>query len=362
MAFTTNIDEALGDIADGIQIDKARMERMKSAYNHLVDVINADDEFFSQFNKKIEAYPQGSVALGTTIKPESGDEYDLDLVLHIRAQKGECSSEKLYNELKRVIVKRYGAKSEPKNRCVRINYAGDFHMDVLPGFSESSHSNVILIPDTNLSDWTISNPKDYAEWFKQTGRKIKLDEQALFSAEELNLKEFTNSLPLKQSVKLLKMYRNEFFKNDVKNRTPSVLLTTVAGIAYKSSPSIYKTIESFILTAQKMVDNGTLWCIKNPKEPRENFSERLNSKNFAKFNDFLQNLKEKWIEMKDKTLSEAQKEALFSGLFSMENFDAGFEHFSERMRNAKATRGDYSGLELLAESGSGFDRPYTYSR
>ncbi len=26
---------------------------------------------------------------------------------------------------------------EPKNRCLRLNYSGDFHMDILPGVQEN---------------------------------------------------------------------------------------------------------------------------------------------------------------------------------------------------------------------------------
>ena len=47
---------------------------------------------------------------------------------------------------------------ELKNRCIRLNYKGDFHMDILPGCQESNYDdNKIKIPDKQLGDWASSN-------------------------------------------------------------------------------------------------------------------------------------------------------------------------------------------------------------
>ena len=80
-----------------------------------------------------EVYPQGSMLLGTTVRPYGRSEYDLDLVcqLHWCAQQppltiydwvhGRMAANETYREI-----------LEKLKRCLRLNYAGSFHLDVLP--------------------------------------------------------------------------------------------------------------------------------------------------------------------------------------------------------------------------------------
>jgi hypothetical protein len=60
----------------------------------------------------------------------------------------------------------YGDILEEMNRCWRLNYAGQFHLDVLPAKPDSRIVKAILVPDKALKDWKESNPKGYTNWFR----------------------------------------------------------------------------------------------------------------------------------------------------------------------------------------------------
>jgi len=61
----------------------------------------------------------------------------------------------------------YASMLEAKNRCWRLIYAGDFHMDIIPAIPDLERGNTaILVPDREVTDWTKSDAKGYAVWFK----------------------------------------------------------------------------------------------------------------------------------------------------------------------------------------------------
>jgi hypothetical protein len=74
----TQLDDLLARIAEEIQLDDTRKERMKSAYKAIESLLNEDEGFFK--NAVFEIYPQGSVRIGTTVKPTGENEFDLDIV------------------------------------------------------------------------------------------------------------------------------------------------------------------------------------------------------------------------------------------------------------------------------------------
>lgn len=54
---------------------------MISAYKAVNDVFDKDEEFFKDYT--VNVYAQGSLLIGTTIKPLPGKEFDLDIVLKL---------------------------------------------------------------------------------------------------------------------------------------------------------------------------------------------------------------------------------------------------------------------------------------
>ncbi|HEY3388751.1 MAG TPA: nucleotidyltransferase, partial [Prolixibacteraceae bacterium] len=170
----TQIDDLLDRMAEGVQLDDTRYDRMKSSYESVKNWIENDMVFFNPYN--YDVYPHGSVRILTTVKPIGKDEFDLDIAVHLKSNTPH-SPQRVYSELKRCMdaySKKWGIKIEAKNRCIRLDYAGDYHMDILPGIQENVFDqNKIKVPDRELGDWVSSNPRGYGDWFMSKANLVK---------------------------------------------------------------------------------------------------------------------------------------------------------------------------------------------
>ena len=173
----TQMDDLLDKMAEDIQLDKTRYDRMVSCFEALKRWIEEDEKFFKPY--KYDVYPHGSVRLFTANKPLKNDEFDLDIAVHLKIVSNNFSPERIFSELKRRLEEheKYKAILEIKSRCLRLNYSGDFHMDILPGMQESPcDENKIIVPDRKLKDWVSSNPRGYANWFM---KRVNMVEESL---------------------------------------------------------------------------------------------------------------------------------------------------------------------------------------
>jgi hypothetical protein len=302
---TAQIDDLLARAAEKLQLDKTRREKIESSYISIQEVLENDPEFFN--SKSFEIYPQGSVRIGTTVKPLAKNEFDLDIVLHIRDDNYEQTNPiKVYNELKRVLKNdgRYEDKVESKTRCVRLKYAGDYHMDILPGCQEKiQNEDVIVIPDRELKEWLISNPRGYAKWFLEKAETIRLTllEKA-YSAEEIPADDFATKKPLQRAVQIIKRYRDLFFEKSPDYATSSIVLTTIAGELYQNQESIFETIDSIISQIKNKVNVSRTQRIKvlNPVNEEEDFTDKWEREPqyYSEFIRFSESLYESWQKLK----------------------------------------------------------------
>ena len=122
----TQLDDLLDKMAEALQLDDTRYDRMKTSYESVKNWIENDEVFFKPFN--YDVYPHGSVRILTTVKPFGKDEFDLDIAIHLKSNTPH-TPQRIYAELKRSMeayAKKHGLKIEAKNRCIRLDYAGVF--------------------------------------------------------------------------------------------------------------------------------------------------------------------------------------------------------------------------------------------
>lgn len=297
------LDDILDRMAEALQLDKTRYELMKQHYEAIKKWIETDEAFFKPF--KYELYPHGSVRTRTTVKPIGKDEFDLDIALHIKTNFKNHTPEKIYNELRRRLKEHalYSEKMELKNRCIRLNYAGDFHIDILPGIQENEwDENKLRVPDRALKTWVSSNPRGYAKWFleKTNVLKFSLLEKAL-RAENLPSNDYENKKPLQRGVQLIKRYRDIYFQKDDTYKTSSVVLTTIAGQFYNGEESIYLTVENIVnrilLHTRNM--SGRIKVV-NPVNADEDFTDKWEDEPgyYYAFKAFSEHLYKEWQELK----------------------------------------------------------------
>ena len=160
------LDDMLKRITEALQLNDSRRQLVEERYKSVSTYIETSPGLF--FNSNI--YAQGSYRLGTTVKPRQGEEYDLDFVVQINQDWRKESFADVYNTFKTLLKSdaRWKGLLIEKPRCIRLNYADEFHMDIIPTCTENrfGDKNRIMIPDKTEHRWVISNPEGYALWFE----------------------------------------------------------------------------------------------------------------------------------------------------------------------------------------------------
>ena len=311
LTYPAQASPLLEAIANTLDISESHYTQVVKLYESLGAWLERDESIVACYVPKI--YPQGSFLLGTVIKPISGKkEYDLDLVSELSLQKTEISQKKL-KYLVGTEIKSYAqannmnSRPEESRRCWTLNYADEaqFYVDILPaipdaeafklflesgGYSSSNWSDsAIAITDTTLSnysqiapDWSHSNPKGYAEWFRSRMKKrVSAIRKSLTRRKIDNLPEYKVKTPLQRAIQILKRHRDIWFdKNqsayDAKAKPSSIIITTLAAHAYYNEGDLQQTLLKILTQMPYYIeydDNGVS-LIRNPVNPLENFAAK----------------------------------------------------------------------------------------
>ncbi|HWB26303.1 MAG TPA: nucleotidyltransferase [Chitinophagaceae bacterium] len=308
-------EELLARIAESLQLDDTRKKRMEDAYQSISRLLNEDAGFFKDID--VDVYPQGSTAIGTTVKPLSGNEFDLDIVVHIKRLFIYYTPAEIYNALLKILSGdgRYKEKIEQKNRCVRLNYAGDFHMDILPGCIHlSGDAQKIKVPDRQRKDWTSTSPRGFIEWFMRIANSVvqpvlKGYYNSLLASvklraevEDLPKDEFYSKTPLQRAVQLIKRYRDIYFLDKPEFITSSIVLTTLMASHYRGENSIYLTIENVVARVineyNEAIRLHQRFKVYNPVNNEEVFTDSWTGKHYDVFYAFITDFYGKWITLK----------------------------------------------------------------
>lgn len=306
-------EELLARIAQELELNPSRKERMEQAYAKVLEVLKKDEVFFTDL--EIELYAQGSVRIKTTVRPLKKDDFDLDTVLHIYDVHDKYDPAKIYNALVRVIEADPFFKTicEKKDRCIRLNYQDDFHIDILPGCMVSLvDKERIAIPEKKLQSWSSGNPKGFASWFLDKSKSpetymLKTFSETLIKAEvdaePLPDDNLYDKTPLQRSVQLVKRYRDIYFENR-DNRVSSIVITTLMGMYYNGEESIYDTIDNILshikLGYDHAIQKGQRFKVLNPVDNQEDFTDSWTQANYDSFYAFIDDLYAKWERLKQK--------------------------------------------------------------
>ena len=346
------LDEILDLIGLSVQLTTAQFDRANTSYHAVAEWLQALDSPIQIYGPDI--FAQGSLRLDTTVRPLSHTEFDLDLVCLMQIS-DQVRPAVVYNLLlqrmrnhgtyKKIIIE--------MPRCIRLNYAGDFHLDIVPAVPDSTCSpgdTCIKIPDRSLKQWRDSNPKGYSTWFEGQSAKRLLVEKALRLSASANIEPLHDPVPaylkppLKLAVQLFKRWRDVTFQNQEHLAPSSIILTTLAGELYQGElhpTDTLVTILDGIYVQSLQVDQIELW---NPSNPKECITDRWKEnpemykafieavKNFrialhtlindGRYPDCLDNLQELFgklpVEKAFTSFAEHRKEASSSGRLLME--------------------------------------------
>lgn len=245
-------------------------------------------------------FAQGSFALGTTVRPLRGNEYDLDFIGHLQyAYPTTYTQQQIYDLFWRRLKAHdtYASMVEMMKRCVRVGYANEFHLDITPAVSNPAcQLGGLFVPDRKLDIWKDSNPKGYASWFTDIAAL-----QPRFSALSKSFTEgrhvalgTTEAVPdqramrgvLRRAVQVMKRHRDTYQEKNPQQAAYapiSIIITTLAAHAYELAvgQGVYDSefdLMHAVINLMPQYIEGPDWrgnyTVKNPTNAGENFADK----------------------------------------------------------------------------------------
>ena len=247
-------------LTNHVNINQSRLDKLNGHVAAVTTHLGRNLESF----EKVER--QGSYALRTIIKPKQNREYDADLLLFMTYQVGKEPSE-FINEVYECLRQHetYKEMACRKTRCVMVDYAGQFHLDIVPCVEISGQRYICNNKD---DDFEITDGNGYREWFNAKTR-----------ITNGNLKRVTRLL------KYLRDHKGNF-------TAPSILLTTLIGMHVEDNEGDdnYKTVPDTLKTVSNRIDdflqaNPLMPVIRNPVLPEETFIRHWDENKYRNFRD-----------------------------------------------------------------------------
>jgi len=329
----TKINGVLNTILEKIELPDSTYEKAEKRYKDLGDWLHRPESTCGNFDPHV--FSQGSFRLGTAIKPDPEEQYDLDMGCNLR--RGLDKTSITQKQLKHLIGyelelyrKARGIKEElaEKKRCWRLEYADglSFHMDIVPcvpesnagigllkkrmvensKFDESLAQNVsmLAVSITDNTDptyavvnenWRISNPEGYARWFEtrmKTARLVINEREMRFKASIDSLPYYQWKTPLQQVIQLLKRHRDTVFKSNEDSKPISVIITTLAAKSYKGESDLASALNTVLSEMDDHI-SAQVPLIPNPVNPAEDFADKWYDEKLAQYR--LQENFYKWL-------------------------------------------------------------------
>lgn len=241
-----------------VNLNQSRLDTLQKKVDAIESFVEADATFSDMF---LDVIPTGSWAHRMIIRPVcADDEFDADILLYVEEQDGwqpKDYIEKLYSSFHNSGA--YGSCAQRKTRCVRIDYTGDFHVDVVP-YLERGGDNVI----TNRAEpkdegrFEVSHPEAFSEW---------IDERQRVTSGTF--------IKVVRLIKYLRDYKNTF-------TCVSIILTTLLGdevneIEASYSPALYADIPSALVTLLGKLASSlpvSMPAVMDPAGSGDNFTDR----------------------------------------------------------------------------------------
>ena len=295
---SVELDLLLHEVGKALQLTDSRHANAEDKYNTVGRWLSQPNSPLACYRPEI--YPQGSMLLQTTIQPLLRDEYDLDLVCLLNLDYLSVDPMAIYDAVAERLRAHdvYRKKLELLKRCLRLRYAGEFHLDILPACPDTSRGGTcIWVPDRERKAWTASNPKGYAAWLNARAAAVraglgKRDTEPVPANEDAAAK-----APLKLAVQLVKRHRDIRFDSNEEGPR-SIVLTTLAGHHYQGQELVSGSISSILDGIVAQIENTpTILQVPNPTNSAENFGDAWTWHSYKLFVDFIYRFREQFRQL-----------------------------------------------------------------
>lgn len=280
-------------ICEDLEPTKHQFERARSAYEAIAGwIAGSDDPLLAS----TDVYLHGSAGLGTTIRPIGLMEFDIDIICLLLGVGSDVDPARVKAAVGRRLREHgnYAQMLKEKKRCWRLNYAGEFHLDISPTITNSSCWNGgELVPDKALKSWHPTNPSGFRELFrKRAALQPRIVGRLSDTRSRADAEPFPASLTLNEVlnrvVQILKRHRDLYFLSVSADIAPiSIIITTLAMQAYELvvRTNVYDDeLDVLIATVRAMtlfierpfVEGRQAYAVWNETTQGENFADRWN--------------------------------------------------------------------------------------
>lgn len=247
-------------LKEEVDLNKSRLDRLETGVGGVNGYLKDNLPGYQTMER------QGSYALDTLIKPvDDNDEYDADIQIVMNPNpKWEPKDYVLAVNRTLGGNQTYADKRRLKTRCVTVDYAGDFHLDVVPRVTIRGKHYVCNRHENKFEE---TDGNGYREWFNKKNR--------------------ITGGNLRKVVRLLKYLRDH--KNSFTAK--SILLTTLAGNMIKESDNgtvavstVADTLETVLSRVNDYLQqHPNMPKIRNPVLAMEDFNRHWDQRRYANF-------------------------------------------------------------------------------
>ncbi|MXV81900.1 nucleotidyltransferase [Candidatus Poribacteria bacterium] len=248
-------------LSEEVDLNQTRLQRLVNSSSAVDTFLRANLEAYEKTER------QGSYGLKTIIKPVGTREFDADMLLYMTYDKDKEPKDYIndvYNCLR--ANDNYKDKVHRRTRCVYIDYADEFHLDLVPCITQGEE---YFICNNKENEFEITDGTGYRDWFNEKTR-------------------ITNG-NLKRDTRLLKFLRDHKGNFSVK----SILLTTLIGNSvytsdegsddFKDIPTSLKTVSNRINSFLQA--NVLMPEICNPVLEGESFTRHWDQDKYSHFRE-----------------------------------------------------------------------------
>jgi hypothetical protein len=247
-----------------VNLNEARIDQLDSRVEAISDSLSGDTELAPLV---LAVIPQGSYAHKTIIRPLPDHEFDADILLQLEEQadwEPQDYVQNVYAAFRRSST--YKEMVGRRTRCVVVDYANEFHVDVVPYLVRDPGR---YITNRKENRFELTNPEGFNEW---------LDDQNRVAGGHL--------VEVIRLVKFLRDFKGTF-------GVKSVILTTLLGNAvnfanvlgdadyYCDMPTALRNVVSDL--DRYLQENPHLPVIADPSCPTEDFNHRWDQDGYANF-------------------------------------------------------------------------------
>ena len=359
------IEEILADIAIGVQLTSTEDRKARDRYEALRNWIERPSSPLC--GRVEEFYPQGSMAIGATIRAvRSDEEYDVDIVVQVRYDKNMSPQERL-DELCAAVrgdkESRYYDMTTKQSRCVTITYRDGMHLDMVPAWRDlTREEKVSFLPHAPGGTRSrencnyVGNSYGFAEWFKrQAGEAGPYGQQFAKRAWEYELRKVQADADVQEvpeqtspqekgltviGLQLFKRFRNEAYKKTDAKPPPSVILTKFAGDGSGQTTTLLDELsqQTDMMTKKlgECLRSDTILHVPNPICSDDILTDRWpqDRKNQEMLHRKLAHLKAGMECLKSGNLSLAEIKEVCAGIFGMEISRIVVERYADRLSSA----------------------------